>query len=147
MCFILTVKLIHCLLWLLFFSSLNVPLHFLSCRKNASSSYAISKKWYDFCDDSFVMIIHAFFKVFSFFLQETVNWKVLHPNSSEFSMVVERKSVPNMLFGISVETSPLFSNSRNWTSSGIKWNTCIYKKNGSEFIFFSQMKRTFFSNL
>lgn len=66
--------------------------------------------------------------------QETVNWKVLHPNSSEFSMVVERKSVPNMLFGISVETSPLFSNSRNWTSSGIKWNTCIYKKNGKPLI-------------
>lgn len=70
MCFILTVKLIHCLLWLLFFSSLNVPLHFLSCRKNASSSYAISKKWYDFCDDSFVIIIHAFFKVFPFFYRK-----------------------------------------------------------------------------
>lgn len=77
-------------------------------------------------------------------LQETINWKVLHPNSSEFSMVVERKSVPNMLFGISVQTSPLFSNSRNWTSSGIKWNTCIYKKNGSEFLFFLKQREKLF---
>lgn len=77
-------------------------------------------------------------------LQETINWKVLHPNSSEFSMLVERKSVPNMLFGISVQTSPLFSNSRNWTSSGIKWNTCIYKKNGSEFLFFLKQREKLF---
>lgn len=77
-------------------------------------------------------------------LQETINWKVLHHNSSEFSMLVERKSVPNMLFGISVQTSPLFSNSRNWTSSGIKWNTCIYKKNGSEFLFFLKGRENLF---
>lgn len=51
-------------------------------------------------------------------------------------MVVERKLVFNMLFGILVEISLLFLNFRNWTSLGIKWNICIYKKNGSEFIFF-----------
>ena len=64
-------------------------------------------------------------------VKEPIDWKVMHPNSTQISMKVERRSVPNMLFGLSVEVSPSRSSSRNWTSSGIKWNTCIYKKNGS----------------
>lgn len=46
-------------------------------------------------------------------------------------MQLDKKSVPNMLFGISVEVSS--SNSDTWISSGIKWSTCTYMKNGSKY--------------
>ncbi|XP_061167756.1 oncostatin-M-specific receptor subunit beta-like isoform X1 [Saccostrea echinata] len=66
--------------------------------------------------------------------QEPISWKTLHPNNTRHTIQVDKKSVHNMLFGISVEVRSPGSSSPNWTSSGIKWNNCIYEKNGKPLI-------------